>query len=774
MSRLRLAPLLLLPCIAPTRLPPRSAGAPGPVEAVLGELHNLAPRADRVADVDHLVLKRDAAEFQLEKGTLQLLTPVAGRTVGALFVGTGTVTFRPPLEVERAELVRVLHDSIVATPISSAVFVFTDSTEAELTHLASFHGLTRPGTPVDAIKAALDFLIDDRAGWVEPALMTDLLNGNAAGFFAGFIKRQRGEDLMFEVNPQNSEEVSLFRRGKLPGQRVQVLSQFQRAEHLRDSVASADEHPDPLQLEAYKIEATIKDNLAFAASALVRLRARGDNNRWTRLRLYDPLEVDSVLSGAGTSLLFYRPRNSGELWVRFDSTVAAGREGAFRVVYHGHLLEWGSLTGKVMDHWVFIKSTEEWFPRYGWLQPAAMELTFHTPADDHFVTIGRRIEQHVEGKVETSRWVTDTPTAEASFNLGIFEEFEITDPRIPPVTVQINSDAHAALTQIYGFAQRNPREQVGGDVANSLAFFTKVFGPPLFPHYVATEIPYGHGQAFPGLIHLSWWTFQAVSDKGDNEVFRAHEMAHQWWGIGVAPADYRDAWLAEGFADFAGLWYMQFILRENENYFKQLDDWATLIRAARGDAAPPIGLGYRVGQVDPAHYEAIVYRKGAWVLHMLRNLMLDFRSMNEDRFEAMLQDFYTTYRGRRASTQDFQRVVEDHIGRSMDWFFNQWVYGTTIPTYNFSWNTKPAPNGGVILGFRVRPEHVSQDFIMPVPLMIEFPDSSRVVVRINTRGTQVEGEIPLNAKPVRVEFNPLQSVLAEVKQEGWRQAAKVP
>src|SRR5881392_2572292 len=57
-------------------------------------------------------------------------------------------------------------------------------------------------------------------------------------------------------------------------------------------------------------------------------------------------------------------------------------------------------------------------------------------------------------------------------------------------------------------------------------------------------------------------------------------------------------------------------------------------------------------------YTVMIYQKGAWVLQMLRNLMLDLRTMKEDAFSAMMQDFYEEYRGKRATTRDFQRVVE--------------------------------------------------------------------------------------------------------------------
>src|SRR5207249_1438724 len=168
-------------------------------------------------------------------------------------------------------------------------------------------------------------------------------------------------------------------------------------------------------------------------------------------------------------------------------------------------------------------------------------------------------------------------------------------------------------------------KDVGGDVANSLAFFTHVFGPPLFERYNATEIPFPYGQAFPGLMYLSMMTFQSISESGAEETFRAHEMAHQWWGIGVEPEGYRDVWLSEGFTEFSGLWYMQTILKDNDKFFKQLRYRRRDILARR-NTAPPTGLGWRVAQTgDPSDYSLVIYQKGACVLHMLRNLRLDLR-----------------------------------------------------------------------------------------------------------------------------------------------------
>jgi hypothetical protein len=587
---------------------------------------------------------------------------------------------------------------------------------------------------------------------------------------------------MFKLDPHEVEAVMLLRRGRFTGQEVQTVCQFQRTDHRGDSGSASVERPEPLSLGAYQIETRIAENLDFAAVATMRLTARPDSVRWARFILYHELDVDSVTGAGSTAAHFFRAKRSPELWVRFDPPIRRAETRTIRVAYHGDLIVRGSLMEQflpprsdprrarmpiALDRWLFIKATGTWFPRYSFWQPADMELTFRTPSRYRFASIGRTVESRVEGNIRTTRWVTEAPTQQASFNIGEFDEFEIKDPRIPPVTVHLNAEAHRHLPDIVGLQQRDPQEQVGGDVANSLAFFTEVFGPPLFQRYFATEIPYGHGQAFPGLIHLSWWTFQTVEERGASEMFRAHEMAHQWWGIGVEPADYRDAWLSEGFATFAGLWYMQVILKDNEKYFNQLDEWGKALRSARAEA-PPIGLGYRVTETDPEDYDLIVYRKGAWVLHMLRNLMLNTRTMDERLFTAMMRDFYQTYRGRHASTKDFQEMVERHVGLSMAWFFNQWVYGTAIPTYVLAWRAEPMADGRHTLRVRVRQEDVPEGFIMPVPLIIEFADGQQAMVRVHVRGRVTEAELPLPEAPTRLELNPLHSVLAEVRQERWR------
>src|SRR5256885_1586902 len=105
------------------------------------------------------------------------------------------------------------------------------------------------------------------------------------------------------------------------------------------------------------------------------------------------------------------------------------------------------------------------------------------------------------------------------------------------------------------------------------------------------------------------------------------------------------------------MWYMQMVLNNNDKYMKALRRAREDIRRERSKAAP-IGIGYRAAESWRGDYNLMTYEKGAWVLHMLRNMLLNTRTMNEDRFQTMMSTFYETYRGKRASTVDFQRIVE--------------------------------------------------------------------------------------------------------------------
>ena len=109
-----------------------SASVQTPYDTVFDQIKNLARLPNAAAPVHGVVLRRDVMELRLDDGVAYQLTPVAGRTMAIAWVGSGSLSFVPPLLVEQFNLKRVLGDSTINGPIIAVVLFFADSTGTEL------------------------------------------------------------------------------------------------------------------------------------------------------------------------------------------------------------------------------------------------------------------------------------------------------------------------------------------------------------------------------------------------------------------------------------------------------------------------------------------------------------------------------------------------------------------------------------------------------------------------------------------------------------------
>jgi aminopeptidase N len=244
-----------------------------------------------------------------------------------------------------------------------------------------------------------------------------------------------------------------------------------------------------------------------------------------------------------------------------------------------------------------------------------------------------------------------------------------------------------------GFAVSRSRQRVGQDLDRAveiLRFFTEEFGPCPYNPVRLVDIegatPGGHSP--PGMVILAhrppFVTTHLADDPASFEdvpgFFLAHELAHQWWGQGVAPQNYRERWLAEGMAQYAAALWVRHDSGENEfqEILKRMGRWAV-------DESPvaPISLGFRVGHVrgDAQAYRGVIYDKGAYVLHMLRGIV------GEDAFRKGLTAIQEKRRYGKAGTDDLREALEAASGRDLKAYFKEWVYGTTLPRLRFSHKT---------------------------------------------------------------------------------------
>ena len=184
--------------------------------------------------------------------------------------------------------------------------------------------------------------------------------------------------------------------------------------------------------------------------------------------------------------------------------------------------------------------------------------------------------------------------------------------------------------------------------------------------------------------------------------FFAHELAHQWWGHGVAGQNYRERWISESFAQYAAALWTRRRLGEEEyrEVLERMTGWAL-----RFTAAGPIHLGYRLGHVkgDPQIFRAIVYDKGALVLGMIE------RVIGPEAFQAGLRALQEKFRFRKAGTGDVRRALEESSGRDLGAYFQAWVMGTALPRLEVS---RRQEGGGTVVEVR------AQSLPGPVPLQV--------------------------------------------------------
>jgi aminopeptidase N len=144
-----------------------------------------------------------------------------------------------------------------------------------------------------------------------------------------------------------------------------------------------------------------------------------------------------------------------------------------------------------------------------------------------------------------------------------------------------------------------------------------------------------------------------------------HELAHQWFGNSVSPANWRDIWLNEGWAT-----YIEWLWAENQGTATLSDQFAeTVAYLDEND-------GWALNIADPGRdslFDGPVYLRGAAALHALRE------TIGDDAFFAGARLWLTRYSDSTATTEDFEAVMEESSGRQLDAFFDDWLRDTDRP-----------------------------------------------------------------------------------------------
>lgn len=707
-------------------------------------------------------LATDVGVYRFESGTMTFLQTVNGCPTGCHFAGRGTVTYEPPTPIERGQLYRYLKDSTFVNDFTELSIWFYDSvTASELLACcepAKNTDFAKPGTLRDWQDHADDDLLTSLAkiGWLT------LHRPQAPHAFLIITGKFVGQEpLYFMVDDSDEEAIGLLRRPNLIAGRgeTEVICSYDRRRNSQEATTRKQLLNGGFQIARYVTDVTIKPSVEMVIDARLSIEPHRGAMRDILMYLVPDLEIDGVWINGDSADYTYSDDASG-ICIMSPKALPVGVSAEVRILYRGDELLYKFIWGDF-----YINYTTRWLPVSGRDRSRAeYETVFRFPKHYDLVSCGKLIGDSVDGDWRIKRWVTYDPSAYVSFNYGSFDVLTDTVPDGPELQV------YRSRNHLSGLFGGDMKKSVAADVDGSLQLFSKMFGRYPWPQLAATEIPGYHGQGLPQLLHLAWFSFES-NTPGVTDHFRAHEVAHQWFGHLVGWTNYHDQWLSEGFSEYAGAMYVQATNKNKDKFWDLIKQWRSDILDVGGHsvwhAGPhvaPIWLGYRCSSTSsPASYGHLIYSKGAYVLHMLRNMLHDYRTGSDARFSALMRDYVDTHTHAEATTADFQRVVERHVRADMTWFFNQWVYGTQTPRYEYSWEREKQADGQWIVRGQIDQYDVDSTFRVLMPITLEFDQGRRTFVHEIIGDSASFVTPPFAERPKNVVFNDYMTILCREK-----------
>ncbi len=724
-------------------------------------LRNLTLGSEAVT-VSNFELKRDAGTFHLHSGTVCFVSAVNGRVTGSVFAGDGNFVLDPPQEVERKSLKLLTKEDEFSEKFERLVLRFTDSTYDEIKKGGA---PATGGCDAGLLKDSQNTTRHKLKQNLEARLLEELLSPEPRAFFVAFIHGKHYNDKeIYEIDPDYGRYEVNFRT-------YDETKWGHWASFTATDKRVAEASGKPIKIEHQQLETTFEKNGSLSGKATTTFVSRRNGLRVVAFDLFRPLRVQSVTAdGQPLSFIQEDKNDDGNFAVILPKAIAAGQTYTLTTIYGGKEAVSNEGGGNY-----FPVARDNWYPNdpggeFG--EYASYDMIFRIPKGMKMAATGVLVSESTEDGKNVTVWKSEVPQTVAGFSFGRFKEEEA---RLTKPEYFIQSFANEEQPDwVEGFKRAaegdnfptqgsyagtgmsvgtmsttglNKKALAEGELAVQL--YTEYFGPSLFKHMQLTQqTACNFGQSWPELVWIPiCYYFDTTvrhqlgldwGDRGYWKVVTPHEVAHQWWGHTVGFAYGRDQWMSEGFADMSASLYLSMIEKNPKKFITFWNDEREILleRDAQGFRAidaGPLTMGYRTSNSRTGFdmTRRLIYPKGAYILHMIRMMTRDNRT-GDQHFKEMMQDFVKTYSGKAATTEDFKAIVEKHMtpdmdiegNHKMDWFFDEYVYGTQLPSYKLESSFDIAADGDVVLNMKITQSNVGEKFRMLVPLYLELADGN--------------------------------------------------
>jgi hypothetical protein len=755
------------------------------------------PGSDGVT-VKEFMLEREGGRFYFAQGSFYFYAPVEGRVTGAVFVGTGRFNLAVKGADEQRSLALLTKSDTMSEEFTTLVLRFTDGTADEI-RKASAGAADAPERHVR--EAAQDLAKEyrkDTSDNMDLRILADLLGGGEGKYFLASFHMGNlltGRNVLFLVDPEGTAHAA-------PDQvELTTWSDVELQPWVAYKMQHADEKESGKRVKVTDelLDVTFDRAGLMKTSAETTFKVLHDGVRVVHLNLYSTLRVTGVYSESGAPLDFVQEdkKLDPEFGVILPATAKAGDTVRLLTEYSGKdaLRSDGNET-----YYLMPGARDSWYPSgEGMGDFANFHMTFHLPKTLQIVATGKQVSLTPEsGGMMKAVWETDAPIAVAGFNLGDFKTKEAkttqgfsvsayADINLPDAYANLSQSAEDTGSMALGTLSAVPAlaNEVSQGVA-AIQIYSDFFGKLPYDHVALTEqTACNYGQSWPMLVYLpvcGFWDSNVRHQLFPSELNTSywkevtpHEVSHQWWGQLVGFNSYRDQWMSEGFANFSvGI----FLIGTTPNgdmgpyrAFWKEQQKNLLQKNAEGKRPIDVGaltMGERVSNEKNGDvYQLLIYSKGAYVLHMLEMAYWTPQGQ-ETAFKNSLQEFVKEYSGKAATTEDWKASMEKTMPKSLDlrgdgkldWFFNEYVYGTELPHYTVSADFTEDADGVTSAHLKLAQSNVSKDFVMPVPLYLQMENGNTVrIANVVIHGSDSIdhsfqlGKLPSPAKAMLVNYN---------------------
>jgi hypothetical protein len=722
-----------------------------------------------------LKIAAEDLDLTLEEGSM-FVAEIDGGVTAVVLLGKGIVNFHPSPATEKGQ-VKIFCGSDTLETRFDAAYLRVNPADFDSIFTASALQVV----PVDPRRlkraqevfrdeAQKSFVIDlgdlSREPWT-------LLPGQ--GDFLAEMRTRRFDTLTYARSGTEAEDITLFDR-KRHHNIALYASKVKLAQ--RGPFYNEDDLVDYDILD-YDIDvAATPDRQWIDGRASIRLKVRSTVLGTLTFRLADSLTVQSIVSYQFGRLFGIRVKNQNTLVVNLPTPLGRDSELSLTITYAGRLepqsadreaialLEPGQ--GRATDDQPMMIAAEPsmlyssrsfWYPQAAVSDYATARIRISVPPAVDCVASGELEPGFpailaAKDPAQNRKIYVFTAAKPLRYLAFIMSRFV----RAETSTIGFESGGTLNLS-----VEANPRQvQRGREVAERAAeialFYQSIIGDSPYSSFavalVESDLPGGHSPAYFAMLNQPLpssplvWRNDPAAFSNYPDFFIAHELAHQWWGQAVGWRNYHEQWLSEGFAQYFAALFAQH--QKGDELFvsmlRQFRKWS-LDTSDQG----PVSLGYRLGHIrgESRVFRALVYNKGAAVLHMLR------RMIGDDEFFRGLRRFYRDSRFRKVGTDDLQAAMERESGKPLDRFFQQWIHGSTIPRVKVAYRLE-GPE--VVL----RIEQVGEVFDLPVTVSLQYVDRKPVDVLVPVTEQVVERRVPLAGVLRGVEISKDDGMLAEI------------